>query len=65
MNDTTQSLVRNIAQAAAGALLAKGAIDAKSAEIIPALAVSIFVAVWGWLHQRQHAIDKAQLPPQD
>lgn len=58
MNDCTQSLVRNVVQALAGAALAKGIIDAKTAEILPAAGVSIAVAFWGWWHQRQHLDDK-------
>lgn len=58
MNETTQSIIRSVLKVGAGALLAKGIIDAGAAEVAVSSLTGLIGVVWGIIAARKAAAAK-------
>jgi len=58
MNETTQTIIRSVLKVGAGALLAKGIIDAGAAEVVVSSLMGIIGVVWGIIAARKAAVAK-------
>jgi hypothetical protein len=58
MNETTQSIIRSVLKIGAGALLAKGVIEAGAAETIVSSLMGIISVVWGIIAARKATANK-------